>query len=160
MPGQYEGDRGYAQEWISAFIGQGLTNSEIVSQLRDYGLGYRLQNMYADINRIRLEQYAAEGLKNVDVHTPVPETLMREWQGETTFRYRVVVQYEFRPTGGGETVKAATTLYYDEAPSASDVLDDWDIRVKTLEGGFGSTVDIDAIEGITEINYFVNRPKV
>lgn len=160
MPGQYTENRGQAQEWISALVKEGLTNAQIVGMLQDYGMGYRLQNMYADVNRIRLEQFAAEGLRNIDIHTPVPETLMREWQGETEFKYRVVVQYEYTPSAGGETVKAASTLYYDEAPTVSGVLEDWDVRVKTLEGGFGSTVDIARIEGITEINYYINREKV
>jgi hypothetical protein len=159
MPGQYTGTRGEAQEYISAFIGQGATNSEIVEVLRDYGLGYRQQNMYADINRIRLESFAAEGLKNISVNSPIPETLMREWQGETEYKYRVVVQYEYTSSRGGETVSTASTLYYDEAPSVAMVLEDWDLRVKTLEGGFGSTQDVNRVEGITEINYFLNRPK-
>lgn len=160
MPGQYTGSRGFAQEWISSLVKEGYTNAQIVETLRDYGMGYRLQNMYADVNRIRLEQFAAEGIKGIDVYTPIPETLMREWQGETEFKYRVVVQYEFTPSDGGEVVKSASTLYYDEAPTVSQVLEDWDVRVKTLEGGFGSTVDVGRIEGITELNYYFNTPKV
>lgn len=159
MPGQYTGNRGQAQEYLSGLIREGLTNSEIVDFLRGEGLSYRLQNMYADVNRTRLEQFGAEGIKKLDISTPVPERLMRDWEGDVSFKYRVVVQYEYTPSGGGESVKAGTTLYYDTRPSMQDVLEDWDVRVKTLEGGFGSTTDIMQIEQVTEINYFVNKVK-
>lgn len=159
MPGQYTGIRGQAQAYIPGLITEGLSNAEIVDFLRESGLGYRTQNMYQDVNTIRLEQFGAAEIRNMNIYTPIPERLMREWQGQIDYRYRVVVQYEYTPSDGGELTKTATTLYYDEPPSISNVLEDWDVRTKTLEGGFGSTVNIHRIEGITEINYFVNRPK-
>jgi hypothetical protein len=159
MPGQFEGTRGQAQSFIPGMVGEGLTNAQIVDNLKLAGLSYRTANMYADVNRIRLEQFAGEGLKGFDVDTPVPSNLMKEWQGETDFKYRVVVQYDYTDSNAGMQYNAGTTLYYDEPPTVSQVLEDWDIRVKTLEGGFGSTTDIQQIEGIKEINYFYNTPK-
>lgn len=159
MPGQYAGNRGSAQEWISAFIKEGMTNTEIVKQLQDYGLGYRQQSMFADVNRLRLEQFAAEGIKGMDIYTPIPEKFMREWQGETEYKFRVVVQYKYTSGENGEQKETGTTLYYNEAPTVNQVLEDWNVRVKTLEGGFGSTTDIEQIDEIKEIDYFVNRPK-
>jgi hypothetical protein len=84
---------------------------------------------------------------------------MREWEGNTDFKYRAVVQYEFTPTGGDEVQKGATTLYYDRPPTVDDVLEDWGVRVKTLEGNFAGYDHISRIEGIAEINYFYNTPK-
>lgn len=159
MPGQFKGVRGQAQEFISAMIREGATNSQIVDFLQLNEFSYRLQNMYADINRIRLEQFAGQEIKGFDPDNPIPERLMSVWEGKTDYRYRVVVQYEYTPSGGGENLKKATTLYYDSAPSLNDVLEDWDVRQQTLEGGFGSNVNVGVVQNITEINYFVNRPK-
>jgi hypothetical protein len=159
MPGQFDGIRGMAQEYISALIKEGQTNAQIVGILQDQGLSYRTSNMYNDVNRIRLEQFAAQGIKGLDLYTPVPINLMREWQGDTSFRYRVVVQYSYSPGAGLDDINAATTLYYNEQPTINDVLDDWNTRVKTLEGGYGSTTNIQRINEIREIDYFVNRPK-
>ena len=159
MPGQFTGNRGQAQEFLMQFIQEGLSNSQIVSAIRDEGLGYRLQNMYADINRTRLEQFAGEGLRNLDQFTPIPEKLMREWQGDTTYNYRVVVRYEYTPSSGGDPVKAATTMYYNERPSIDNVMEDWQVRVKTIESGALGYEQVGQIESMTEVNYFVNRPK-
>lgn len=159
MPGQFTGTRGQAQQWISAMIGEGFTNTQITDFLQLNELSYRTQNMYADINRIRLEQFAGQEIRNFNPDMPIPERLMSEWQGQTDYKYRVVIQYEYTPTGGGETSKTGTTLYYNERPSVNQVLEDWSVRQQTLEGGFGSTVNIGTVENITEINYFVNRPK-
>jgi hypothetical protein len=159
MPGQFSGTRGSAQGWIAAMIGEGATNAQIADFLQLNNLSYRTQNMYADINRIRLEQFAGQKIKNFDMDTPIPERLMGEWQGNTDYRYRVVVQYEYTPRGGGDVLKGGTTLYYDQAPTVNEVLENWDVRRQTLEGGFGSDTTVDTIQTITEINYFVNRPK-
>lgn len=159
MPGQFTGTRGEAQSYIPGLIREGYTNTEIISTLQSYGLSYRTANMYADVNRLRLEQFGAQGIKGLDIYTPVPQNLMREWQGDTRFQYRVVVQYQYTPGGGGDPVTGATTLYYDDAPSINEVLDDWGVRVQTLEGGFGSTTNIQRVDEIKEINYFYNTPK-
>ncbi len=159
MPGQFSGVRGLAQNFIPELIGEGMSNAAIVDFMRLNDLGYRTQSMYSDINRIRLEQFGAESIKGLDMFTQVPERFMREWQGEIDFRYRVVVQYEYVDAESGLLLKTASTLYYNDAPSVNIVLEDWDVRTKTLEGGFGSTVNVQRIEGITEVNYFVNRAK-
>lgn len=159
MPGQFTGTRGEAQSYIPGLIKEGYTNAQIVDTLKSYGLSYRTANMYADVNRVRLENYAAEGIRGMDIYKPIPEGLMREWQGDTTYRYRAVVQFNYIPSGGGELQQAATTLYYNDAPSINDVLEDWSVRVQTLEQGHGSQTNIRAIQDIKEINYFVNRPK-
>lgn len=159
MPGQYTGNRGMAQEWISSFINEGYTNAQIVKTLQDYGLGYRQMNMYADANRIRLEQFAGEGLKGFDQDTPIPTNMMRTWEGDTTYRYRVVVQYEYTVSGTDTIAKGATTMYYNSPPTINEVMEDWQVRVKTIEGGFLGYEQISQIENMTEINYFINQPK-
>jgi hypothetical protein len=159
MPGQFTGNRGEAQAYIPGFIQEGLTNSEIVDILKESGLSYRASNMYSDVNRLRLEQFGAEGIKNMDIYSAIPRNLMREWQGDTEYRYRVVIQYKYTPEGGDDQLETATTLYYNDAPTINDVLEDWSVRMKTLEGGFGSTVNVGVIDEIKEINYFYNTPK-
>lgn len=159
MPGQFTGSRGEAQAYIPGLIQEGYSNAEIVQTLQSYGIGYRTANMYADVNRVRLEQFAAQGIKGMDIYTPIPEGFMREWQGDTSFRYRVVVQYKYTPGGGGAQMEGGTTLYYNERPTIDDVLNDWGTRTQTLEGGYGSTNNVRRIDEIKEINYFLNTPK-
>jgi len=159
MPGQFTGNRGEAQSYLKGLIEEGYTNSEIVTFLQSSGLGYRMSNMYADINRSRLEQFGGEGLKNFDIHTPVPTNLMAEWQGQTDYRYRVVIQYKYTNASGESDLDRATTLYYDTNPTVNEVLEDWNTRTKTIEGGFGSQQGVRRVDEIKEINYFYNTPK-
>jgi hypothetical protein len=159
MPGQFTGNRGVAQEYISSMISEGLTNAQIVGTLQDYGMGYRLQHMYSDTNRIRLEEFAGESIKNFDKDMPIPSNLMREWEGDTSYKYRVVVEYEYL-TGDGDTVaKAGTTLYYDRPPTVNDVMEDWGVRVQSIESGVMGYEQVAQIEGISRISYFYNIPK-
>jgi len=159
MPGQYSGSRGMAQEWISSLIQQGLTNAQIVGTLQDYGMGYRLTNMYSDTNRIRLEQFAAEGIKGMDQDTPIPSNLMRQWEGDISYRYRVVVEYEYQTGESGVIGKAGTTLYYDRPPTVNEVMEDWGVRTQSIESGVMGYEQVKAIEGISRISYFYNIPK-
>jgi len=159
MPGQFTGNRGASQEWISSLIQQGLTNAQIVGTLQDYGLGYRLQQMYSDTNRIRLEEFAGESIKGLDQHTPIPTNLMREWEGDVSYKYRVVVEYEYETGTFGEIAKAGTTLYYDRPPAVNDVMEDWSVRVKSIESGVLGYEQVKQIEGISRISYFYNIPK-
>lgn len=159
MPGQFTGNRGQAQTYLSGLIKEGLTNSEIVSYLQGSGLGYRASNMYSDVNRVRLEQFGGEGLKGFDVDTPVPIDLMQEWQGDTNYNYRVVVQYKYSSAGATGQLETGTTLYYDEEPTLNEVLEDFQTRTQTLESGFGSSHGVSRVDEIKEINYFYNTPK-
>lgn len=159
MPGRFTGTRGTAQEYISGLIKEGLTNAQIVGTLQDYGMSYRLSNMYADVNRIRLEQFGGLGLKNFDINTPIPTNLMSEWQGQTDYKFRVVIQYEYQSTDGEVGLTKATTLYYDYNPTIDEVIEDWGTRTQTLEGGFGSVPTVGRVGEIKEINYFYNVPK-
>lgn len=159
MPGQYKGPRGMAQEWITSLINQGLTNSQIVGTLQDYGMSYRLSSMYSDVNRVRLEEFAAQGIKGLGMNDPVPPNLMREWQGDTEYKYRVVVEYEYQTGEAGTIAKAGTTLYYNRPPSVNDVMEDWGVRVQSIESGVMGYEQVSQIEGITRISYFYNVPK-
>ena len=159
MPGQFTGNRGQAQTYLTGLVKEGLTNAEIVGYLQQSGLGYRASNMYSDVNRTRLEQFAGEGLKGFDVDTPVPANLMREWQGDTNYKYRVVVQYKYTASGATAQFETATTLYYDSQPTISEVLEDFAVRTETIESGFGSAQGVSRIDEIKEINYFYNVPK-
>lgn len=159
MPGQFTGNRGAAQEWISSFIQSGYTNAQIVEALNEFGLSYRLSNMYSDVNRVRLEEFAAQGIRGLDQYTPVPTNLMREWQGETDFKYRVVVEYEYQTGEGGTLATAGTTLYYNKPPTINDVMEDWGVRMQTIESGVTGYEQVKQIENITRISYFYNVPK-
>lgn len=159
MPGQFTGIRGTAQEYISSLIQEGLGNAQIVGILQDYGMSYRLQHMYSDVNRIRLEEFAAQGIKGLDQNTPVPTNLMREWQGETGYKYRVVIEYSYETGTDGTIAKAGTTLYYDSPPSINDVMDDWAVRMQSIESGVMGYEQVKQIENIERISYFYNVPK-
>jgi len=158
MPGQFTGNRGAAQEYISSLIQEGLGNAQIVGILQEFGMTYRLQHMYSDVNRIRLEEFAAEGIKGLSQYTPVPVNLMREWEGDTSYKYRVVVEYTYETGVSGELAKAGTTLYYNRQPSVSDVMEDWGVRVQSIESGVMGYEQVKQIEDITRISYFYNVP--
>lgn len=159
MPGQFTGSRGEAQNYLSGLIQEGYNNSEIVSFLQGSGLGYRTSNMYSDVNRARLEIFGGQGLKSFDADTPIPNNMMREWQGETNYKYRVVVQYKYSASGASAQFETGTTLYYDYQPTMNEVLEDFGTRTKTIEGGYGSAQGVSRIDEIKEINYFYNTPK-
>jgi len=159
MPGQFTGNRGEAQSYLSGLIKEGYNNVEIVGFLQSSGLGYRTSNMYSDVNRTRLEIFGGQGLKGFDVDTPIPNNMMREWQGETNYKYRVVVQYKYSSTGATQQFETGTTLYYDEQPTLNQVLEDFATRTQTIESGYGSAQGVSRIDEIKEINYFYNTPK-
>jgi hypothetical protein len=159
MPGQFTGVRGMAQEYISSLIKEGLTNAQIVGTLQDYGMSYRLQHMYSDTNRIRLEEFAAQGIKGLGQYDPVPTNLMRQWEGDTSYKFRVVIEYEYQTGEEGTIAKGATTMYYNRAPSINDVMEDWGVRVQSIESGVMGYEQVKQIEDITRISYFYNVPK-
>ena len=153
MPSAYKGNRGEAINYIPALIEEGQTNSYIVDFLRINDLGYRTQLMYQDINRIRLEGIGAETIRGLDIYDPVPEKLMRTWSGDTSYNYRVVVEYEYYDTNALEIKKGYTTLYYNDAPSQSNVLDDWAIKRQTIENTYGQ---VQEVYGEKQLHYYRN----
>lgn len=133
MAGGYKGNRGEAQSYIEGFLEQGYSKGEIADTLRDLGLGYRTQNMYRDINRAILEQFGAEGVRRLSGSSAIPENLMREWQGETEYNYRVVVTYDYFDNNELQMKSTGTTLYYNEAPTQDQVAEDFKVRRQTIE---------------------------
>ena len=153
MGSSYKGNRGEAVQFIPGMIEEGLTNSQIVDFLKINDLGYRTQTMYQDVNRYRLEAIGADQIKYLNVYDPVPDKFMRNWSGDTTYNYRVVVQYEYYDTNALEVKKGFTTLYYNDAPSQSNVLDDWSVRRQTIENTYGQ---VQEIYGEKQIHYYKN----
>lgn len=151
----FKGIRGQAVNYIPALIDEGLSNSQIVDFLRLNDLGYRTQTMYNDINRLRLEGFGAAEIRHMSIYDPVPERWMRVWHGDTSYNYRVVIEYEYYDTNALDTKKTGTTLYYDHAPSQDEVLQDWNIRRQTIEATYGH---VNEVFGGTEVHYFVNKP--
>lgn len=157
MSGGYKENRGIAQGYMPGLISQGLSSSEIIGWLKEEGLTYRTQNMYADINRMRIEQIGAEMIKGFDPDMSIPEKWMRTFNGETSYNYRALVQYSYLPAGESEMQIKWSTLYYNEAPSQNQVLTDWETRMGTIFSGFGSPGAVDAVSGVEGINYYVNK---
>ena len=153
MPDPYKGIRGQAVNYIPALIEEGLSNAQIVDFLRLNELGYRTQNMYNDINRLRLEGFGAGEIGRMSIYDPVPERWMREWHGNTDYDYRVVIEYEYFDTNALDTKKTGTTIYYDHAPSQEEVLRDWEIRRQTIENTYGK---VQEVFRETRVSYFRN----
>lgn len=153
MGSSYKGNRGEAVQFIPGMIEEGLTNSQIVDFLKINDLGYRTQTMYQDVNRYRLEAIGADQIKYLNAYDPVPDKFMRNWSGDTTYNYRVVVQYEYYDTNALEVKKGFTTLYYNDAPSQSNVLDDWSVRRQTIENTYGQVQEIYSEK---QIHYYKN----
>lgn len=157
MPGEYKGSRGVAQAYIPELISEGFSNSQIIDFLQLNEVSYRTSNMYADINRLRLENFGALSLPNLDPSDAIPERLMRTWFGDTEYQYRVVIKYDYFNTTTLQTEQGGTTLYFDEAPSQDEVFDAWDIRKQTLQAGVGSGQNIQEVYGATKFLYYKNE---
>lgn len=156
MPEPYKGNRGVAQSYIPELVSEGFTNSQIVDFLQLNGVSYRTQNMYADINRLRLENFGALALPNLDPAEAIPEKLMRQWTGDTSYNYRVVIKYDYFNTSTLQKEEGGTTLYFEDAPSQDEVFDAWDIRKQTLQAGVGSGQNIQEVFGATKFLYYRN----
>jgi len=153
MASQYKGNRGQAIQYISGMIEEGFSNSQIVDFFKLNDMSYRNQTMFQDINRIRLEGIGAATVRSLDPYDPVPDKLMRTWSGDISYNYRAVVEYEYYDTNALEIKKGYTTLYYNDAPSQSNVLDDWGIRRQTIENTYGQ---VQEVYGETQIHYYRN----
>ena len=153
MPEPYKGNRGTAVNFIPELVNEGLSNSQIVDFLRLNDMGYRTQNMYADINRIRLEGFGADAINNMSIYDPVPEKFMRTWHGSTEYTYRVVIEYDYMDTNTKTMQNTGTTLYYDHAPSQDEVLHDWELRRQTIGNTYGH---VDKVYNETRVSYFRN----
>lgn len=154
MPDPYKGTRGQAVNYIPTLIEEGLSNSQIVDFLKLNDLGYRTQYMYQDINRMRLESFGAAEISRLTVYDPVPEKFMKAWHGDTTYGYRVVIEYEYFDTNALDTKKTGTTIYYDHAPSQEEVLRDWEIRRQTIENTYSQ---VQQVYKETKVSYFRNE---
>lgn len=159
MPGQGTGNRGQANLFIPSLIEEGMNNAQIVDFLRLNDMGYRSQNMYSDINRVRAEINAHAMIADRFFDEPIPERYMKTWEGDTSKRYRVVIQYNYGVTDGGGLGSKGTTLYYNRRPTQEQIMQDWEIRRQTLESGAGSPQDVEQIIGIKSIDYFKNVKK-
>ena len=126
------GLRNLAKQYIPGLIEEGFANTEIVNILKEQGLSYRNQNMFADINFARLEYFGAELIKNVSISSPIPERLMRQRELSVDYPYSAVVKYEYTDIETGETFESGTTLYFENAPSQEDVLAAFEVRQETL----------------------------
>lgn len=151
--------RNQALQYLPGLVEEGLSNTEITRTLRDLGLSYRTQAMYADINQFRLEQIGADYIKGLDRDAPIPERYMRTWVGDVAHEYRVVVKFEYLDKESGAVLTDGTTLYFDHNPSQSEVLDYFETRKGTLESGTGTNVNIEEVYGATKIQYFRNVPR-
>lgn len=153
MPGGYKGNRGVAQNYLGILIEEGMTNSEIVDFLRLNDLGYRSQNMYQDINRTRLETMSEVQVKGLSVYDPVPDRLMREWRGDTEFKYRAVVKFDFTDAKSGERQEYGQTYYFDKAPSEADVIEAFAANADYIRAAYPNMQDI---SGATKVYYYRN----
>lgn len=145
--------RQVALNYIPQLIEEGLNNSAIVSFLKEQGFGYRNQNMFADVNRMRLENFGASFIPKLTPESQVPDRFMREWEGDTEYTYRVVVKYEYEPGEGGEAKVGGTTFYFDNPPTQAEVSELFELRRDTLGD---STPDVGEVFGVTSAYYYKN----
>jgi hypothetical protein len=153
MPEPYKGNRGIAQNIISAMIDEGYLNTQITDFLRLNDYGYRNQLMIQDINRLRLESFGAAEIRSMSISDPVPDRFMREWHGSMEYKYRVVVEYDYYDTNTLDIRRTGTTIYYNAPPSQEEVLRDWEIRRQTIENTYGN---VQEVMGEVKVGYFRN----
>lgn len=142
MSEEYKGKRGEAWSYLPQLVDEGLSNTEIVGWLRENDLSYRTQNMYADINRFRLENFGASFIKSMNEDAPIPDKYMRTWHGNTEFDYRVVVKYEYMDTSTNTVGTTGTTLYFDHPPSQSEVSELFDVRKQSIQNLYNNVQEV------------------
>ena len=151
-----EAPRGFALNYIPLLIEEGLANTQIVNFLRSQGFGYRTQEMFADVNRVRLEGFGASFVTNLNPDAPVPERFMRTWEGNTEYNYRVVVKYEYIDPSTGIESTSGTAFYSNEPMSQNEVMDRWQIRKQSLHLTGSPPVPESDIIGTTQVLYYKN----
>jgi hypothetical protein len=125
-------NRNLARQYMSGLIDEGYTNTEIVRILKEEGLSYRNQNMFADINYARLETFGAAQISKLTDTTPIPERFMRERKLSVPYAYGVVVKYHYTDAATGLEFESGTSMYFQNQPSQADVLEAFGYRQETL----------------------------
>lgn len=148
-----KGNRNLALEYIPGLIEEGYTNTEIVRLLKEQGLAYRNQTMFADINFARLEHFGAQEIRGIEAGQAIPERLMRSREIRAGYPYSAVVKYEYTDPETGLTFESGTTLYFSERPSQEDVLREFEYRRTTLEELYPSLTEI---SGAEKVYYYRN----
>lgn len=147
------GGRENALTFIPRLIGEGFRNTQIVNFLREQGLGYRTQNMFADINQIRLENFGASMIPRLEETAAIPERLMRTWEGDTTYPYRAVVKFEYIDPETGQPKESGTTFYFSTQPTQEEVSELWAVRQQNL--GYRDEGEIQVTKTVS-VQYFRN----
>jgi hypothetical protein len=147
MPSE-TGNRNLAKEYIPGLIEEGYTNTEITAILKEEGLSYRNQNMFADINAARLEYFGAGQIKGLSTVESIPDRLMNMRELSVDYPYSAVVKYKYTDVDSGLEFESGTTLYFSSAPSQSDVLEAFSLRQETLLNLYPSMGDISEAEKV------------
>lgn len=158
MTGEFKGNRGSAQIWLEALVGEEKTNREIIDWLRGQGMGYNDSRMRADINRTRLELLGADQINRLSAASVIPDNLMRERRIDTKFKYSVTIKFDYYDTSTLTTQEQGVTMYYKTAPTQDQVLDDFALRREALERGMiDSPPNVQEIFQVNKIYYYKNR---
>ena len=146
-----QSNRNLAGGYIPGLIEEGLTNTQIVNLLRDEGLSYRNQNMFADINRYRLEAFGANEVRGLGNDETIPDRFMRDRNITADYPYSAVVKYSYIDKGTGLEIEAGTTLYFDTAPSQAEVLAAFSDRQESLQNLYSN---IEAVSEAEKVYYY------
>ena len=139
-----QSNRNLSAGYIPGLIEEGYTNTEIVNILKDEGLSYRNQDMFRDINRLRLEEFGAIQVPRLGFDTPIPESLMRVRNIQSEYNYSAVIKYSYTDANTGLEMESGTTIYFDTPPSQAEVLSAFSMRQETLQNLYSN------IQGISE----------
>ena len=147
------GGRENALTYIPQLIEEQLSNTQIVRFLREQGFGYRNQNMFEDVNRVRLENFGASFVPTLDRDSIIPDRFMRTWEGSVDYDYRAVVKYEYLDPDTGTVKTTGTTIYFDTPPSQAEVTEMFEVRRQTIEELYSH---VDLVYGAIKVHYFKN----
>jgi hypothetical protein len=141
-------NRNLARQYMTGFIDEGYTNTEIVRILKEEGLSYRNRNMFADINYARLETFGASQIKNLTDITPIPERFMRERELSIPYPYAAVVKYKYTDAGTGLEFERGTTIYFEQQPSQADVMEAFGWHAETMQNMYPNFADVGEAEKV------------
>jgi len=157
MPDKQQSSRNLAQAYISGLIEEGYTNTEIVNILKDYGLSYRNQNMFQDVNRYRLEEFGAQQVRGLGFDEPIPERFMRSRDIQSDYGYSAVVKYAYIDKATGLEIETGTTIYFDNQPSQAEVLEAFAFRSESLQNQYNYIESISAPEKVYYYKHTSNQ---
>ncbi len=106
--------------------GSGLSATKMISIARNYGGGYRYQDMLNDVRKFTGRLKYESQVKGLSRDAVVPKSWLTEADQQRPYRYRVFADATFEDSATGETSTRTVSFYSDEVNSKGGYEDDFE----------------------------------